>query len=279
MVSGECDFLDEAVQKALTWMEYQSPSDRYLVGQLPTTDWRDEQWVIGYGLFVNCIVYTYLKLLGNDERAENVKNLMGRFTVKGERQNRHVHEGLVLRNKPYYAMWSYKVYQSERFDLLGNSLAVISGIAPITRAKEIVKWIERECLELCKKDELAVELPPNFFPYIKPGDPDWRIRYEKYNPPGQYHNGGVWPFICGFYIAALVAARRFSLAQKKLVALANLVKTAREADLEFGFCEWYRAQDGSGQGQNWQSWSAAMFLYAAECVEQKKTLFFDQIRK
>jgi glycogen debranching enzyme len=55
-VTGERDFLQNAARKALTWMEYQSPSDRYLVAQQPTSDWRDEQWVMGYGLYVNTIV-------------------------------------------------------------------------------------------------------------------------------------------------------------------------------------------------------------------------------
>ena len=50
-VIEENDFLEHEVQKALTWMEYQSPANRYLVAQLPTSDWRDEQWVLGYGLF------------------------------------------------------------------------------------------------------------------------------------------------------------------------------------------------------------------------------------
>ena len=62
-VSNEPDFLKEAVDKALNWMKYQSPSDRYLVAQQPTSDWRDEQWVIGYGLFVNTLVYSYLRIL------------------------------------------------------------------------------------------------------------------------------------------------------------------------------------------------------------------------
>ncbi len=30
--------------------------------------------------------------------------------------------------------------------------------------------------------------------------------------------------------------------------------------------------------QDWQTWSAAMYLYAAECVKQKQTPFFDKIR-
>jgi hypothetical protein len=275
----EHDFLEQAVRKALTWMEYQSPANRCLVAQLPTSDWRDEQWVLGYGLFVNTIVYTYLCLLGRHERAAEVKESMERFTVKGERQQRHVHEGLVLRYKPYYAMWSYKVYRSERFDLLGNSLAILSGIASASRARRLVGWIEKESEALRQNEDLAVDLPPNFFPYVRPDDPDWLLRYKKYNQPGEYHNGGIWPFVCGFYVAALVAAKRYGLAERKLLALTELVRAARKADVEFGFNEWHRAQDGTPQGEDWQSWSAAMYLYAAESVEQKRTPFFEEMRQ
>jgi hypothetical protein len=259
-------------------MEYQSPSDRGIAAQLPTSDWRDEQWVLGYGLYVNTIVYTYLRLFGQNEQAANLREAMGRFTVKGERQQRHVHEGLVLRYKPYFALWSYKVYRSERFDLLGNSLAILTGIASPSRARDLVSWIETECAALRRNEDLAVNLPPNLFPYIRPDDPDWTPRHKKYNQPGEYHNGGVWPFVCGFYIAALVAAGRQQLAHKRLAALAELVRPARQADVEFGFNEWVRAQDGTPQGEDWQSWSAAMYLYAVTCVEQKSTPFFDDIR-
>jgi len=278
-VAGDQEFLDSAVQKAMTWMEYQSPSDRVIVVQAPTSDWRDEQWVLGYGLFVNTVVYTYLSLLGHTDRAARLREQMDHFTVKGDRQNRHVHEGLVVRRKPYYALWSYKVYCSERFDLLGNSLAILSGIATQTRARELVSWVETECESLREREDLAVHLPPNLFPYIRPDDPDWIPRYERYNQPGEYHNGGIWPFVCGFYVAALIAAGRQQLAEKKLLALANLVKPSRVEDVEFGFNEWIRAQDGTPQGQDWQTWSAAMFLYAFECVRTERTPFFDNIRR
>ena len=277
-VTGESDFLQQAVEKAMRWMEYQSPSDRAIVVQPPTSDWRDEQWVLGYGLFVNTIVYTYLRLFGQHDRASKLREAMGRFTVISDRQNRHVHEGLVLRYKPYYALWSYKVYRSERFDLLGNSIAILSGIATPSRARDLVSWIEAECKSLKKNEDLAVDLPPNFFPYVRPGDPDWMPRYQKYNQPGEYHNGGIWPFVCGFYIAALVAVGRYRLARKKLIALTELVRPARQANVEFGFNEWIRAQDGTPQGEDWQTWSAAMYLYAASCLERKKTPFFQQIR-
>jgi len=276
-VMNEPDFLEDAVKRALVWMEYRSPTNRVMVCQLPTSDWRDEQWVLGYGLYVNALVYIYLRLFGLDNQSKMLREQMGRFTVKGDKQNRHVHEGLALRFKPYYALWSYKVFRSERFDLLGNSLAVLSGIASKTRANHLVTWIEAECKAMKSNSELAVDLPPNFFPYIRPEDPDWMPRYQKYNQPGEYHNGGIWPFVCGFYIAALVAAGKFVLARKKLVVLAELVRQPRVADVEFGFNEWHRAQDGTPQGQDWQSWSAAMFLYAAACVEQKKAIYFEDI--
>lgn len=275
--TGETDFLAEAAQKALTWMEYQSPADRVIVAQLPTTDWRDEQWVLGFGLYVNTIVYTYLRLFGHHQRAATLRSLMGRFAVEANPRHRHIHTGLVVPHKPYYALCAYKIYSDERFDLLGNSLAILSGMAAPTRASALVKWIEDECEALRDQGLLAVDLPPALFPYIKPTDPDWHQRYERFGRPGEYHNGGIWPFICGFYVCAALAAGHRRLAEKRLAALAHLVRPAKSQPLEFGFNEWFRAQDGTPQGQDWQTWSAAMYLYAAICVEQGRPLFFEEM--
>ncbi len=277
-VTGETDFLKDATEKSLLWMEYQSPSDRYLVAQQPTSDWRDEQWMTGYGLYVNTLVYSYLKLLGQNERADHVHRAMDRFTFAGAALHSHVPAGLVVKHKPWFAYWSYKIYSSERFDLLGNSIAILCGLASRSRADQMVSWIEEECADMRKRGELAVDLPPNFFPFIKPEDTDWLPRYALFNNPGDYHNGGIWPFICGFYIAALVAAKRYSLAAEKLVVLTQSIKISATGTVKFGFNEWIKAQDGKPMGQDWQTWSAALYLYAAKCVEEKRTPFFDDIR-
>ncbi|MBE0537950.1 MAG: amylo-alpha-1,6-glucosidase [Phycisphaerae bacterium] len=278
IAAGRADFLESAVEKAMRWMEYRSPYCGALVGQLPTSDWRDEQWVLGYGLYVNALVHTYLKLYGQDERAEQLRQEMHQFVIEDRAPKRHIREGLVLRHRPYYAMWAYKIYSSERFDLLGNSLAVLSGIASATRARQLVSWIETECSGMRIKGDLSVNLPPNFFPFIRPLDPDWMPRYEQHNMPGEYHNGGIWPFVCGFHIAAVVAVGRVALAERKLLALTELVRGARDHDVAFGFNEWYRPADGRPGGQDWQTWSAAMYLYAAECVQSGQTPYFDKMR-
>lgn len=278
-VVNEPEFLKTAVEKSLLWMEYQSPTDQYLVAQQPTSDWRDEQWVLGYGLFVNTVVYSYLQLMGFHKRAKKMHAEMENFTIIRDKLKKQVQEGLLVRDKPYYAFWSYKIYNSDRFDLLGNSLAILSGIASPKIADSIIEWIEKECTAIKSSGDLAVNLPPNFYPFIKPEDSDWHKRYADYNLPGNYHNGGIWPFICGIYIAALVGANHFDLAEIKLIELTKLIKRSRTTGLDFGFNEWFRSQNGEPMGQDWQTWSSALYLYAAKCVEEKNTPFFDEIRE
>jgi hypothetical protein len=281
IVMQEPDFLEEEAVKAFTWMEYQSPDDLVMVAQLPTSDWRDEHWVLGFGLYVNTIVYACLRLYHKHEKAHLFRQLMNRFEVRNETKHHYIHRGLKLPDKPYYAMSAYKIYRDERFDLLGNSLAILTGIASPSRARDIISWVEDECNDLQERGDLVVNLPPCLFPYIQPTDPDWRARYDQINRPGDYHNGGIWPFICSFYIAACVAAERHRLAKEKLVEMTKHLKLWRHRhvdDFDWGFNEWIKPQTGKPCGRDWQTWSAAMYLYASDCVEKQKTPFFDEIR-
>lgn len=272
------EYLEAAIAKAMLWMEYQNPKNEYLVAQLPTSDWRDEQWVLGYGLYVNTLVYSYLRILEQHERADKFLEDMFRFFIDSASSRRSNKTNSAAQEKPYLSFWIYKIYRSDRFDLLGNSLAILSGIVSEERAKKIIEWVERQCSEMRDREELTGILPPNFFPFIQPGDEDWRARYQYFNLPGDYHNGGIWPFIIGFYIAALVAAKKQTLAEEKLIALTQIIEKSRLHKIDFGFNEWLKAQNNLPMGQDWQTWSASMYLYAAKCVEMKETPFFNTIR-
>lgn len=272
-------FLEDAIKKAITWMSFQCPTTHFLIAQQPTSDWRDEQWVLGYGLFVNTLTYIGLKILGKGNQAENLGHAIGEFTHASATLPQNMHEGLAIQNKPHFALWSYKIYSSDRFDLLGNSLAILSGLASPEKAKKMVMWIEHECASMQQNKDLAHGLTPNFFPFIQPEDADWKPRYREFNKPGDYHNGGIWPFISGLYIAALVAVKEFELAEKKLLELTHLIQKGVRKELEFNFNEWYKAQTGAPMGQDWQTWSASNYLYAATCVQERSTPFFDVLRK
>ena len=145
-------------------MKYQSPFNNGIIAQLPTTDWRDEQWVFGYGLYVNSLVYLYYQISGRRKNAAEVKKF--------------INERLSLAEKPHYALYTYKVYTDRRFELLGNSLTIMAEISSEERGHKIVQWIENNCRELNIRGELKGNLPPILIPYIRPEDDDWRTRYR-----------------------------------------------------------------------------------------------------
>ncbi|HKJ67208.1 MAG TPA: hypothetical protein VKA68_04575 [bacterium] len=60
--------------------------------------------------------------------------------------------------------------------------------------------------------------------------------------------------------------------------MTDLIRHARKQHLEYGFNEWYRAGDGTTRGQEWQTWSASMYIYAAGSVLRGTTPFFDGMR-
>ncbi|HEX9012645.1 MAG TPA: glycoside hydrolase 100 family protein, partial [Anaerolineaceae bacterium] len=232
--SGEPGYLADSARKAFDWLAYQSPDENPLLAQMPTSDWRDEQWVLGYGLYVNALYYIALRLHHRDDEAGRLQKAMQHFDLRSRRMREHIHEGLAIPEKPYYALWAYKMYHNERFDLLGNSLAILSGLVSPGRAAAIIDWVEVECATLRRQGELALDLPPCLFPFAREGDDDWQPRMAVFNRAGEYHNGGIWPFICGFYVAALVAAGRQELAERKLLALVDLVRPARQQAVAFG---------------------------------------------
>jgi glycogen debranching enzyme len=106
---------------------------------------------------------------------------------------------------------------------------------------------------------------PALFPAVQPGDPDWRDYYGMLNVPHHYHNGGVWPFIGGFYVAALVKCGRLEQAGQ---AFARLTELNRRG----GFNEWHHGESGEPMGVRDQAWSAGMYLFARECLRTAQAL-------
>ena len=74
----------------------------------------------------------------------------------------------------------------------------------------------------------------------------------------------------------MIKLKRFKEAKQKLDSLAELVLKSENPDLSYGFNEWYKAQMGEPEGHDWQTWSAATFIYAAECLKNKGVILLDQ---
>jgi glycogen debranching enzyme len=101
---------------------------------------------------------------------------------------------------------------------------------------------------------------------ISSGERDWRDYYKTWNNnmPHQYHNGGIWPWVGGLYVATLVYADRKKQAQTELAMLAAALQEGKE---EWECNEYLHGLTGKAMGMKYQAWSAGMFLYAEHAVE------------
>ncbi len=157
--------------------------------------------------------------------------------------------------KPFFLPWVGFREVGDTFDGFGNMLAILLGVADQAKARTI----------LTHAHAVGADAPfplRAFYPPIFPGDRDWReyFRSRNLNLPHQYHNGGVWPFLGGFYVAALSAAGQRERADEQLLALARVNRLGKQAPWEFN--EWIHGLSGRPMGHPLQAWSAGMFLYA-----------------
>jgi glycogen debranching enzyme len=182
---------------------------------------------------------------------------------------RLVETELVVR--PYYLPYMGFRSYGDRCDVFGNCLAILLGVASPAQSGRILDYIKGAGLD-SPFPVRALDQP------IQRGDPDWRdyLLLRNLNKPYHYHNGGIWPFLGGFYVAALVAGGRPDYALEQLIKLAELNRQGVNQAWEFN--EWAHGQSGRPMGFARQSWSAAMYIYAHDTVIQGDTPYFNTLR-
>jgi glycogen debranching enzyme len=237
-----------AADRAMIWLEYQDPHEDGLIEQQEATDWMDIIANHGHVLYTNVLYFAALELRGDVKRAHLVREAINGF--------------LWNRKAGYFRPWVWKQEHGDWFDTTANAFAIAFSLADEEQTDSILDYIKRNDLE--KPFPVRVLHPP-----ILPGDKDWREYYRtehELNMPDQYHNGGIWPWVSGLYVAALVKAGRLEHARDVLAKVALLNRLGRRGEWEFN--EWIHGVSGEPKGSGSQCWSAGMFLYAHTCVEQ-----------
>ena len=254
------------IDRAFTWLSYQDPNEDKLLVQQPTMDWQDA-FPHKYGRVINAqaLHYGALKMFGKHKLAQHIKRV-----VNGE-----IEKYLSLYNEKlgYYHSWIWKNHdgareQGEWFDATGNLLAIVTGLATPKISTKILNYIEKNKINKpypCK----AIS------PFLKPSDKEWQPYFSQaITKPNQYLNGGIWPFIGGFYVAALVKNKNYKKATQELrnLAFANKLGVKKGRDWEFN--EWLDGKTGKAKGAPYQGWSAGSYLFAFESLQKKKVPFF-----
>jgi glycogen debranching enzyme len=248
------------IKRALRWLSYQDMGEDHMLEQLPTTDWQDA-FPHRYGHTINtqALYYKALILSGHKKEAFQLKKM-----VNDSEDDR-------LWNGTFYLPWRWKNHNAysekgEWFDSLGNLLAIIFNLATPRQAESIFKYIH--------KKHIHRPYPmKSMYPPIKRGTRDWQDYFldSDSKTPYHYSNGGIWSYIGGVYVCALVKYKKFNEAEKELLKLA-------EANLQKPyFSEWLHGKTGKpgnfgSEEQGNQGWNAAMYIAAYLSVKEKKCL-------
>jgi len=266
------------LEKAFIWLTYQDTNNDSLLEQGEAAGWDDEMPRHGTVLYTNALWYWLIKLRVEIEKRvdfvmlkqkihEGVNTLLwvhksddrgANYVAENEYTKSMVYAQTMIEWSntqavylPYYLGFSSHRSFEMRLETYGNILACLTGLADEKKAELITQEIIRA----------GVNLPypiKAMYPPIYPGEPDWRLYMAKgrQNYPWQYHNGGIWPYIGGFWVWWLSKYdKKIAASELEKLASANAVH-----DWEFN--EYLHGQHGTPMGVPYQSWNMAMYIKA-----------------
>jgi glycogen debranching enzyme len=251
---------------ALHWLSCREHPHLGLLEQNEASDWADIMPRSGYVLYTNALWYRVkhlFKLPGADVTHASCNQLLFPFADdrsddrRGELLARYARD--LARRRDLYLSFLNFSFWGEEGDTFGNLLAILFGLADGAMTKRVVSVLEREGVHEPYPARAVCEP-------IARHDTLWRpyMHRHQQNLDWQYHNGGIWPFIGGFWVTALAASGELVRAR------ADLAKLARANRLnQWQFNEWLHGRSASPSGMPRQSWNAAAFLMAQRALTSR----------
>jgi glycogen debranching enzyme len=258
------------IKLAIQWLLAQEHQRFFLLQQNEASDWADIMPRSGFVLYTNALWY-FVKRLYRIEHAEetheNFNELFHPFSagIAEYRRARLLNDYVLkrARNGDLYLSFVNFSFFGEEGDVFGNVLAVLLGLADARASTRTLDALTKAHVN----DPYPVRVVTR---PIKRNSSLWRpyMARHRQNFVWQYHNGGIWPMVGGFWIAALAATGRLEQAKAELVRLARVCELGHWA-----FTEWLHGKTFAPRGMQGQSWNAAAFLMAEHVVSTDATLF------
>lgn len=255
--------LAKNIALAINWLEAQEHPRFFLLQQNEASDWADIMPRSGYVLYTNVLWYWVKKLYKLDS-AEKTKEsfnyifypwqkIPDSFFQKIPRAKKiieHIRRG--IKKQDYYLSFVNYSFSGEDADVLGNCLAVLSGLTNQQMSRKIMAGFFKQTTN--KTLPMPVLLKP-----IMKNSKLWReyMIEHSLNLPHQYHNGGIWPFASSFWVMALARAGFKKEAWEEMEKVAKYNKINN-----WEFNEWFHGKAGKPMGMPGQSWNAGVFLLA-----------------
>ncbi len=247
------------VALALRWLECQEHQSWYLLQQNEASDWADIMPRSGFVLYTNTLWYWTKKLYRLPDTKltrDYAKLLFNPFcnTIPDQKRVRLMRHYIRNRCKPSPFFLSFVNFSlwGEELDIFGNILAYLVGLGDASCAVKAVAELSN--MQASRPHPIRVVGTP-----IGQHTLLWRRYMERHgqNQAWQYHNGGAWPFVGGFWVMLLARLGKTGEAWGELEKLAL---TNRVNGWEFN--EWFQGQTGEPMGMPRQSWNAALYILA-----------------
>lgn len=147
-----------------------------------------------------------------------------------------------------------------RFDGLANSLVSLFGISNEVQNQAVEDHIAENF------EDDSVMLLPAFHPVITPHDRKWEelqmtFSYSFKNEPYEYHNGGLWPLVTGFYAASLARRGKRELARRYTDGI-HQANQSKMNGQPWSFPEYLHGKTHEPKGTSFMGWSAAAAILA-----------------
>ena len=252
------------VRRALAWLGAQEHQRFHLLQQNEASDWADIMPRSGFVLYSNALWYLAKRLyrLPNREATRENANLLfhpfdGRIAEYRRARLLADYATRNAKNRGLYLSFVNLYSYGDEGDVFGNLLAILGGLADGAQAARVLRALKRAGVH--RPYPVRVVCDP-----IPSGSRLWRpyMSRHRQNFAWQYHNGGIWPFVGGFWVAALAQAGESALARQELVKLARA-----NALGGWAFNEWLHGRSCAARGMRGQSWNAAAFLIAWHAVQ------------
>jgi glycogen debranching enzyme len=258
------------IKLAIQWLLAQEHQRFFLLQQNEASDWADIMPRSGFVLYTNALWYFVKLLFAVPHAARTYENFNGLFhpfsaRLAEYRRARLLNEYVLQkgRDRDLYLSFVNFSFWGDEGDVFGNVLAVLMGLADTGAT--------RRTLDALTKAQVGDPYPVRAVTHpIRHKSSLWRpyMARHRQNQVWQYHNGGIWPMVGGFWVAALAAAGRSGPARRALVGLARACEVG-----DWAFTEWLHGRTLAPRGMPGQSWNAAAFLLAQYAVAAGTNLF------
>lgn len=257
-----------SIEKCLSLLNAWEFNNKHLLYVPLSGNWADEYITDGYVLYDQLLRIWALKSFNHFEKSEALATKIEKIKEQiesnffpdsiGEKYHEKAYDEIEF-NGFFPCSFSPAGYKNN-FDAFAASLLILLNIG----SRDFQQKIARHAFTLASSTQLG--LLPAFWPPIFEDDEHWNLlknncKYEFRNFPYEFHNGGSWSMVNGFFGLALHSISE----NEKATTILDKINNANAKE-NFAFYENFNTNTQQSNGVAYCAWSAAAAVLVTQTI-------------